>query len=67
MALHVARPDLCIRDIAQQILRSRKITRADQSYFMQLAMAVNTLNEDDRIFVNRLFDALQGGRVRVVD
>lgn len=67
MALHIARPDICIRDLAQKILRSRKITRADQSHFMQLAMAVSNLDEADRMIVDRLFDALQGGQVRVVD
>jgi hypothetical protein len=67
MALHVAYPDICISDLAQKILRSRKITRADQSYFMRLAMAVSNLDEDDRMILDRLFDALQGGRVRVVD
>ncbi|MBE9102374.1 hypothetical protein [Vacuolonema iberomarrocanum] len=67
MPLQVTRPNLCIRDIAQQILLTRKITRADQSYFMQLTSSVNDLDEEDRTFVNQLFDALQDGRVRVVD
>ena len=64
---NAAPPSLDLRDMARQILRARKITRADQAYFMQLTTSINKLDDKELISLNQLFDALQNGRVRVVD
>jgi hypothetical protein len=34
---------------------------------MHLSTSINELDDKDRISLNQLFDALQDGRVRVVD
>lgn len=60
-------PQNHFQEIARQILTSRKLTRAHQSFFMTAALSVGQLNDDEQALINRVFDALQRGLVRVVD
>jgi len=56
-----------LQEIARQILASRKLTRAHQSFFMTAALSAGQLNEDEQAALDRLFDGLQRGLIRVVD
>lgn len=63
----VAFPANGFQEIARQVLSTRRLTRAHQSYFMNAALSSHCLNEDELATLDRLFDALQRGLVRVVD
>lgn len=67
MDFPVAFPSIGFQEIAQQVLTSRKLTRAHQSFFMTAALSSGQLNADEQAAVDRLFDAVQRGLVRVVD
>lgn len=60
-------PNLNFQDIAQQVFQSRKITRQHQNYFMSAALSSDQLSEAEQVVINRLFDAVQHGLIRVVD
>lgn len=52
-----------LEQIVNQILTSRKITRQDQSNLLNLT----TLTPQENALINRIFDHLRSGRIRVVD
>ncbi len=55
-----------LRQITDQILSSRRITRKDQSLLMRLVM--NTaLGEQEQNWINRIYDDLRRGFIRVID
>ncbi|MBW4494214.1 MAG: hypothetical protein KME26_14215 [Oscillatoria princeps RMCB-10] len=53
--------------IVQRIFYSHKITRADQQRFMSAMLSRGTFSWEDQNKINRVFDALQQGLLRVVD
>jgi transcriptional regulator CtsR len=59
-------PDTLDR-IVERIFSSHKITRADQQRFMSAMLSRETLSGEDQKKINRVFDALQKGLLRVVD
>lgn len=56
-----------IQELVDQILVSRQISRTDQNRFMSALLSKNTLNKEDQLQINRVFDGLQTGQIRVVD
>lgn len=60
-------PTPSLEQITERIFASRRITRADQERFMQALLGKQALNEAEERQVNRIFDALQSGRLKVVD
>lgn len=56
-----------IREVVDRIFMTRQITRSDQAYFMSIVLGQVPLTADDRIQVDRVFDGLQHGLLRVVD
>jgi hypothetical protein len=54
---------LSLKDVADRILRSRRITRRDQRLLLSLA----SLNPDEQTLLNEVFDRLRKGLLRVVD
>lgn len=56
-----------IERVVDRILHDRKITRSDQQMFMSALLSKNSLSLDDQIQVNRVFDALKRGLLKVVD
>ena len=67
MAHQMALPIVDFQVMAQQVLRSRRITREHQSYFMSAALSAHCLSDAEQVTFNRLFEALQRGLIRVVD
>lgn len=56
-----------IEQIIESIFSSRKITRADQHFFMSTALSQNWISQNEQIQINRVFEALHRGLLRVVD
>lgn len=56
-----------IEQVIERIFSTHRITKADQTLFMSLMLAKNSLSETERHQVNRIFDGLQSGLVRVID
>jgi hypothetical protein len=56
-----------IEQIVERIFSQRRITRADQERFMSALLAKNSLTEAEQRQINRVFDALRNGLLRVVD
>jgi hypothetical protein len=60
-------PDCPITDLVSQFIRSRQISQAQYQELTAMVLADGTVDENERRQVNRLFDAIQGGRVKIVD
>lgn len=60
-------PSASIEQIVTQILSTRRITRSVQQRFMQTALAQDQLSQADRALIDRVFEALRSGLVKVVD
>lgn len=50
-----------------KITSSGRITRVDQQQFMAALLSRNTLDPTEEALVNRVFELLRAGRLRVVD
>lgn len=53
--------------IVEHIFSSRRITRADQQRFMSALLSRDSISSEDKSKIDRVFDALQRGLLRVVD
>ncbi|GEM_PF-640017 len=56
-----------IKETVERILASRRITRTDQQLLMAALLSKNSLSLEDQVQVNRIFDRLRIGLIRVVD
>ena len=56
-----------IEQVVDRILSSRKISRTDQQALMAALMSKNAISTKDQLLINRVFDALRKGQLRVVD
>lgn len=59
-------PAISIQDVVNDVFNTRRITRWDQQRFMMAALSA-TITATDHVLINRVFDALQRGVLRVVD
>lgn len=59
-------PSISLQEIVNNVFNTRKITRLDQQRFMMAALS-DTVTATDHALINRVFDALQRGALRVVD
>lgn len=53
--------------IVERIFASRQISRIHQQRLMSVAMSKNLLSDTDRQQIDRVFDGLQRGFLKVVD
>ncbi|GAB4138799.1 MAG: hypothetical protein Fur0046_13540 [Cyanobacteria bacterium J069] len=63
-------PDLSstlLEQVVDHIFATRSISRRDQQSFMRVVLGETTLNPKDQAMVNRVFEALRRGLLRVVD
>ncbi len=60
-------PNVTFEQVIERIFASRRITRADQERFMSALLAKSSLTAAEQVQVNRVFDALRSGLIRVVD
>lgn len=62
-----SQPDCPITDLVSQLIQARIITQAQYQELTALVLADGTVDESERKQVNRLFDAIQLGRVKILD
>jgi uncharacterized tellurite resistance protein B-like protein len=53
--------------LVDQFIASRNITQQQYQTLYQMVMADGNIDEHERQQINRLFDAIQTGRIKVVD
>jgi hypothetical protein len=56
-----------IEQMIKTITASGKISRADQQRFMSVVLSQTNINPAEHDLINRVFDLLRAGRLRVVD
>lgn len=57
--------DCPVTDLVNQVLESRYITQAQYQALSAMVLADGTVDESERRQINRLFDAIQNGRVKL--
>lgn len=62
-----SKPNSALHTLIEQICRSGQMSRQEHLYLASMLLATGKLNDSERQRVNRLFDAVQSGRLRVVD
>ncbi|WP_035984902.1 hypothetical protein [Leptolyngbya sp. KIOST-1] len=67
MSSPASQPDCPITGLVSQCIQARTITQAQYQQLTALVLADGTVDESERKQVNRLFDAIQVGRVRILD
>lgn len=67
MAVPANSHSVALQQIVDQVLIARRLTRVDQARIMQLVLAKKCLSCDEQRQVDRVFDALKRGLVRVSD
>ncbi|MBO1351543.1 MAG: hypothetical protein EBE86_031145 [Hormoscilla sp. GUM202] len=60
-------PKIEVEKLIERIFKFRQITRLDQELLMSNLLAKDALSDAEYQLVNRVFDALQQGRLNVVD
>lgn len=60
-------PKLSIEQMVDRIFAFRQITRVDQQLLMKTLLSKHSLSETEQGYINRVFDAVQRGTVRVVE
>jgi hypothetical protein len=58
--------DCPITGLVDQCIQSRTISQTQYQDLSALVLADDTVDENERRQVNRLFDAIQSGRVKIV-
>ncbi|BAY88248.1 MULTISPECIES: hypothetical protein [unclassified Tolypothrix] len=53
--------------VFERILNIRRITRQDQKLLMSALLSKEDLNEQEMLQINKVFQAVQGGLIKVVD
>ncbi len=53
--------------VVERIFASRRISRTDQQRFMSTLLGRESITAEEQRKINQVFDALQQGRLRVVD
>jgi hypothetical protein len=56
-----------IEQMVSRITSSGKISRADQQQFMTAMLSRKTIGSREEVLINRIFELLRAGRLRVVD
>lgn len=59
--------DSTINQIVTRIFSTHRITRADQQIFMATLLSKDSLTSEEQTQIDRVFDALRQGLLRVVE
>jgi hypothetical protein len=60
-------PESNIEKIVERIFITHRITRADQRIFMATLLSKDSLTPKEQMLIDRVFEALRQGLLRVVD
>lgn len=58
---------LSIEQMVHKITSSGKISRADQKQFMAALLSQKTISAAEEVMINKVFELLRAGRLKVVD
>jgi hypothetical protein len=58
-------PQLTLENVVDRIFTSRRITRDDQQMFMSALLSKHSLSREEQIQVDRVFEGLRKGLIRV--
>ncbi|CBN59374.1 MULTISPECIES: hypothetical protein [Kamptonema] len=67
MTPQVSAPQLSIEQIVLEIFSTRRITRTDRRRLMSMLLAKDFLSSEEQNSINRMFESLRQGAIRVVD
>lgn len=67
MSTQASLPKFAVEEVIERIFALRRISRSDQQLLMSALLSKSSLSEKDQQQINRVFDALQKGSIRVVD
>lgn len=67
MSAPASLPKSPAEEAIDRIFSFRRITRADQHLLMSALLSKNSLSQKERQQIDRVFDALQKGLLKVVD
>ena len=67
MPAQIPTPESQINQIVTRIFSTHRITRSDQKIFMATLLAQDSLSPEAQNQINRVFDGLRQGLLRVVD
>lgn len=56
-----------LEKVLEHIFAIRRITRYDQQLLMSALLSKEDLNQQERLQISRVFDALQRGLIKAVD
>lgn len=56
-----------LRETAERIIATGRITRADEKLLFRIATSNHTLPEEETALIQRVFDRLQMGMLKVLD
>ncbi|HLO52111.1 MAG TPA: hypothetical protein VK211_27170 [Kamptonema sp.] len=60
-------PQFSLEQIVSQIFSNRKITRTDRRRLMSMLLAKDFLNTEEQNCINKVFESLHQGSIRVID
>lgn len=60
-------PKFPVQHVANRIINLRKITRIDQHLFMSAVLSKKSLSPEEQNLVERVYDGLNRGWIRVVE
>ena len=67
MQTQICFPQNSMDQVLSQILSSRRISRSDQHSLMSFLLSKDALSNNERDCIDRVFDCLRRGLIRVVD
>ncbi len=56
-----------VKELVDQIFTSHRITRQDQQTLMNALLSKDSLTMEEHLLIDRVFDGLRRGLLRVVD
>jgi transcriptional regulator CtsR len=66
MAIHTLKHKV-LQELVDEIFAQRRINRQVQHELMQILLSQQSLSHQESDIVNQVFDAIQRGRLRIVD
>ncbi|MFB2891560.1 hypothetical protein ACE1CI_01310 [Aerosakkonemataceae cyanobacterium BLCC-F50] len=62
-----AQPKVSVESILERIFTVRQINRKDQNTLMAALLSKDSLSEKDQRQINKVYEAIQKGLIRIVD
>ncbi|MGA7933283.1 MAG: hypothetical protein WCA35_07025 [Kovacikia sp.] len=67
MSKKIHLPHSEVEQMVNKIIACGKITRRDQQQFVSALLSQQTINQAEHDLINRVFELLRAGRLRIVD